>query len=78
MKGGNTKEFYAEEGTLPKSQMLADLHPDVASVVWRFNRWHHHVDYKKFNIFKLIPKNVNYDFKGEYNYNMKLELKTHK
>tara|TARA_R110000787_G_C13365122_1_gene440364 strand:+ start:37 stop:1221 length:1185 start_codon:yes stop_codon:yes gene_type:complete len=78
MKGGNTKEFYADEGTLPKSQMLADLHPDVASVVWRFNRWHHHVNYKKFNISELIPKNVNYDFKGEYNYNMKLELKTHK
>ena len=54
MKGGNTKEFYAEEGTLPKSQMLADLHPDVASVVWKFNRWHHHVNYKKFSENKLI------------------------
>ena len=29
MKGGNTKEFYSDEGTLPKSQMIADLHPDV-------------------------------------------------
>lgn len=48
MSGGNTKEFYAEEGTKPKSQMIADLHPDVASVVWRFNRWHHHVDYRPF------------------------------
>jgi hypothetical protein len=48
MKGGNTKDFYAVEGTLAKSQMLADLHPDVASVVWRFNRWHHHVDYRPF------------------------------
>ena len=48
MKGGNTDEFYAGEGTLPKSKMLADLHPDVASVVWKFNRWHHHVNYKVF------------------------------
>jgi hypothetical protein len=48
MKGGNTDEFYAHEGTLAKSQMLANLHPDVAKVVWRFNRWHHHVDYGKF------------------------------
>jgi len=48
MKGGNTDEFYALEGTKAKSQMLADLHPDVAKVVWRFNRWHHHVDYKPF------------------------------
>lgn len=59
MKGGNTKEFYAEEGTLPKSQMLADLHPDVASVVWRFNRWHHHVNYKVFSKNALINKGEN-------------------
>ncbi len=57
MSGGNTKEFYSGEGTKPKSQMLADLHPDVASVVWRFNRWHHHVDYKPFKDNKLIRKN---------------------
>ena len=48
MKGGNTADFYEDEGTKPKSQMLADLHPDVARVVWKFNRWHHHVDYKPF------------------------------
>lgn len=48
MKGGNTDEFYEGEGTLPKSQMLADLHPDVAKVVFKFNRWHHHVDYLPF------------------------------
>lgn len=64
MKGGNTKEFYDGEGTLPKSQMIADLHPDVAKVVWRFNRWHHHVDYKPFKKNALIrimdvPEGVN-------------------
>ena len=58
MKGGNTKEFYAEEGTMPKSQMLADLHPDVAKVVWRFNRWHHHVDYRPFKKNKLIKTDL--------------------
>jgi hypothetical protein len=56
LKGGNTDEFYAKEGTLPKSQMIADLHPDVAKVVWRFNRWHHHVDYRAFKKNKLIRK----------------------
>jgi hypothetical protein len=56
MKGGNTDDFYAIEGTLAKSQMLADLHPDVASVVWRFNRWHHHVDYRPFKQNKLIRR----------------------
>lgn len=64
MKGGNTKEFYDGEGTLPKSQMIADLHPDVAKVVWRFNRWHHHVDYKPFKKNALIrimdvPEGIN-------------------
>ena len=54
MKGGNTDEFYEDEGTLPKSQMIADLHPDVAKVVWRFNRWHHHVDYRPFKGNKLV------------------------
>jgi len=53
MKGGNTKEFYKAEGTRAKSQMIADLHPDVASVVWRFNRWHHHVDYSGFKSNRL-------------------------
>jgi hypothetical protein len=48
MAGGNTDEFYAKEGTLPKSQMLERLHPDVAEVVWKFNRWHHRVDYAPF------------------------------
>lgn len=47
-KGGNTDEFYAKEGTLRKSQMLEDVHPDVAKVVTKFNRIHHEVDYKPF------------------------------
>ena len=48
MGGGNSKDFYKTEGTLAKSKMLADTYPDVASVVWKFNRWHHHVDYRPF------------------------------
>ena len=56
MKGGNTQEFYSKEGTEPKSKMLADMHPDVAKVVWRFNRWHHHVDYKPFKNNRLVKK----------------------
>ena len=64
MRGGNSKEFYDDEGTLPKSQMIADLHPDVAKVVWRFNRWHHHVDYRPFKSNALIrtvsvPEGIN-------------------
>lgn len=56
MSGGNTKEFYEHEGTKAKSQMLVDMHPDVTKLVWRFNRWHHHVDYKPFKNNILIKK----------------------
>lgn len=48
MKGGNTDEFYGIEGTYNKSKMLEDMHPDIAKVVWKFNRWHHSVDYRAF------------------------------
>jgi hypothetical protein len=34
--------------------MLARLHPDVTRVVWKFQRWHHHVDYRPFERNKLI------------------------
>jgi len=88
VKGGNTEEFYHKEGSLDKSewrdgtlnpegtknksQMLVDLHPDVAVMVKKYGRWHHYVDYSIFkkNELKLkpgvvIPEGVN-------NYGMKL------
>lgn len=72
VKGGNTAEFYHAEfaenedfeksgynslGTVNKSQMLVDMHPDVARLVWRYDRWHHYVDYSPFkdNAMKLKP-----------------------
>lgn len=72
MRGGNSADFYDEEGTLPKSQMLADLHPDVAKVVFKFNRWHHHVDYSPFKNNKLL-KIVDTSFMQKVdNYGMEL------
>lgn len=67
VRGGNTKEFYEKEGTKAKSDMLERMHPDVAKTVWRFNRWHHHVDYSQFkrnNKLRLrpdvvVPKGIN-------------------
>lgn len=65
MRGGNTDTIYVD-GTLAKSQMIADLHPDVCRVVWKFNRWHHHCDYRPFKYNRLrkradveIPDGVN-------------------
>lgn len=72
MRGGNSKEFYDEEGTLPKSKMLEDLHPDVAKVVWKFNRWHHHVDYRTFKGNQLILKGDYTEVFGVNNYGLKL------
>jgi hypothetical protein len=60
MRGGNSADFYDVDGTLPKSQMIVDLHPDVAKLSFKFNRWHHHVDYSKFKNNRLI-KIVNTD-----------------
>jgi hypothetical protein len=64
--GGNTRDFYQREGTLPKSQMLVKLHPDVTRLVKRFGRDHHFVDYRRFKVNRLrrrpdveIPAGVN-------------------
>lgn len=60
LPGGNTDAFYWAEGkkiktkkyalngTLAKSQMLAQAHPDVTRIVHKYGRVHHHVDYKRF------------------------------
>jgi hypothetical protein len=56
LRGGNTDEFYALEGTLPKSRMLVGLHPDVAKLSFRWGRWHHVVDYRPFAGNRLVPR----------------------
>jgi len=48
MQGGNTSELYADDGRLKMAKSIAEQHPDVARVTWKFNRWQHHVDYRKF------------------------------
>lgn len=73
LKGGNTDAFYAKEGTLPKSTMLYRMHPDVTKVVFKFNRWHHHVDYTRFKRLKLIKKADTQITEGVNNYGMSLK-----
>jgi hypothetical protein len=48
VQGGNTAEFYKREGTKPKSEMLARVHPDYARESFKFSRDHHEVDYSRF------------------------------
>ena len=53
--------------------MIADMHPDVAKVVWRFNRWHHYINYKPFKKNKLLKKKGLIIPKGVNNYGMVLK-----
>jgi len=76
MRGGNTEAFYESEGTMPKSQMLKDLHPDVANVVWKFDRWHHFVDYNVFKKNKLIKRNGIFIPQKANEYGMRLIVKS--
>jgi hypothetical protein len=73
MTGGNHEQFYSKEGTMNKSKMLQEMHPDVAKVSWRFNRWHHQVNYKPFRANKLQKKDMVIP-KGINNYGMKLKI----
>jgi hypothetical protein len=72
IKGGNTKDFYAKDGTTPKSRMQVAMHPDVSKVVWRFGRVHHHVDYRPFKNNPLIPKEGLEVKRGVNDYGMKI------
>ena len=66
MTGGNTREFYAHEGTYPKTAMLVREYPKYARIVSRWGRIHHKVDYSSFGHNYLrrkpdieIPKGIN-------------------
>jgi hypothetical protein len=57
MKGGNTDTIYnTGDKRREFAESLAEQHPDVASVVWKFNRWHHQVDYSPFKKNKLVRR----------------------
>jgi len=73
LRGGNSEEFYDKEGTLPKSQMQVDVHPDVSKISFRFGRIHHHVDYTPFKKIKLIKKQNITIKKDVDNYGMELK-----
>tara|TARA_R100001377_G_C3194901_1_gene112297 strand:+ start:4102 stop:4989 length:888 start_codon:yes stop_codon:yes gene_type:complete len=74
IKGGNTEAFYSGEGTLPKSKMQVQLHPDVSKLKWRYGRWHHIVNYNEFkrNNRLVLKDNIKIN-KGINNYGLKLK-----
>jgi len=49
MKGGNTDTVYATgDHRLQFVKSLKEQHPDCVELVWRYDRWHHAVDYTRF------------------------------
>jgi hypothetical protein len=72
MGGGNTDEVYAETDNRREfAESLVRQHPDVARMSFKFGRWHHHVDYKKFKNNRLIYISEKPERKTN-NYGMKL------
>ena len=56
MKGGNTTELYKGDGRLKMAQSLQQQHPDITTIVWKWGRYQHKVDYRKFKFNKLKLK----------------------
>ena len=79
MKGGNTEEVYAESNNRKDfAESLKKQHPNLVKVVWRYDRWHHEVNYSVFKNNKLKFKKDYIQKKGVNNYNMKLyKIKSH-
>jgi hypothetical protein len=54
-KGGNTSEVYGETNKRDEFvDSLIEQHPDVVKKVWRYERWHHEVNYNSFKKNRLI------------------------
>ena len=50
VKGGNTPIYTTGDSREKFVDSLVEQHPDVTSKVWRYGRWHHDVDYRKFKL----------------------------
>jgi len=73
MKGGNTEDLYKiEDGRLKMATSLLKQHPDVVKVKFKFNKWHHSVNYKPFENNEFILKKDIDIKKGIDNYGMEL------
>lgn len=76
MKGGNTDNVYnTGDHRLAFAQSLADQHPDCVKVTWKYNRWHHEVDYSLFKSNAPILKKGVTPTAVTNEYGMRLEKK---
>ena len=74
MKGGNTDELYKEDGRKKMAESLKAQHPELVEVVWKWDRWQHHVDYKPFRLNKLKLKPGLEIPEGTNDYGMSLKV----
>jgi len=69
MIGGNTDNVY-NTGDYRRAfaESLKQQHPDCVEVIWKFNRWHHQVDYTRFkgNRLKMKPGVTRANCNNEY------------
>lgn len=72
-KGGNTDSIYnTGDNRKEFAESLKRQHPDLVKVTRKFNRWHHHVNYKPFKRRRLELKDGIEVKKGINDYGMKL------
>lgn len=72
LKGGNTEDYKRTNRRLEFAQELQRAHPDVVRVVWKWNRWHHEVNYIPFRANKLRRRPGIVVQAGVDNYGMQL------
>ena len=71
LDGGEGKEH---DGRWRMAEELRKKHPDVTTIVWKWGRWQHQVDYSPFRHNKLILKPDVVVPKGVDNYGMRLKF----
>ena len=70
--GGNTEAVYEDRQRMAFAKSLQAQHPDVVRVTRKFNRWHHHVNYKPFKGRSLQYREGYVPAYGVDNYGMEL------
>ena len=76
-RGGNTDTIYnTGDKRLEFAMSLTKQHPDVAGVTFKYGRYHHYVDYRKFKKNKLQRINPDISIPNRVNeFDMKLIFK---
>jgi hypothetical protein len=72
VKGGMTDYYEQTNKRLEFAQELQRAHPDVVKIVWKYNRWHHQVNYRPFKANRLIKREGVEIPEGVNNYRMVL------